>query len=676
MPKSGGNHLAGQKSPYLIEHAHDPVDWYPWSDEAFEKAKKEDKPLFISIGYSTCHWCHVMQKESFQDKEVAELMNKTFVNIKVDREERPDVDSTYMQVCQMMSGSGGWPLNVIATPDKRPFYVTTYVPKEPRFNMIGITQLIESLDDAWKNDRESILKSSKSIEDALSKSAKRPAGEKIDSKIFDDAFKKMSEMFDFDNGGFGEAPKFPMALNLLFMLRYWHRTGSKIALSMVERSLQSMRMGAIYDQIGGGFHRYATDMMWNMPHFEKMLYDQALLTMVYSETYQITGKRDYESTARDTIDFVLRELTSKEGAFYTALDADSDGIEGKFYTFTYDEIYNVLSPEERELFFAAFPFKESQGLTILHMDDSIETIAREFGMDKETTKKKLDIARNKLFGLRLKKRRPNTDDKILTDMNGLMITALAKASTIFNDDKYYAAAKAAADFVIKRMIKGGKLLHMIGSANEGYLSDYSFMALGLIELYQAGFETEYLETALKLIQSVKKRFLDRNSGSFFSTSDDAEVVLVRENRIYDNSVPSGNSAALYALLALSRLTGMPEFEESAGKLSDAVSKDISKNPFYAPFALSALYLALKRSYEVVIAAGSKSEAKRFVSEIRRVFQPNVFVVLKDQKIDKISEFTRSMKTESSATAYVCTGNVCKSAMTDPKKVIETISEKE
>ncbi len=673
--EKGGNHLVGQRSPYLIEHEHDPVDWYPWCDEAFAKARKENKPLFISIGYSTCHWCHVMQKESFQDNEVAELLNKTFVCIKVDREERPDVDNVYMKVCQMMTGSGGWPLTVIATPEKRPFYVTTYVPKEPRFNMIGVKDLVENVAAAWENDRNAILKNAQSLEDAISKDKKRTV-EKLGSKIFDDAFKKMSEMFDFDNGGFGEAPKFPMALNLMFMLRYWHATQSKLSLSMVERTLECMRMGGVYDQIGGGFHRYATDMMWNVPHFEKMLYDQALISMVYLEAFQITNKSSYEWTARETLDFVIRELSSKEGAFYTALDADSDDLEGKFYTFTYDEIYNTLGPGDRELFFSVYPVKESQGIVALHMDDKPEAVANELKIDFDTMKKRLDIARNKLFALRIKRTRPNTDDKILADMNGLMIAALSKASIALNDERYLSAAKSAADFVIGEMVKGGKLLHMHGSNMEGYLTDYAFMSWGLTGLYEASFDSQYLEKALVLMEEVQKHFIDKETGSFYSTSDESEVVLVRDRQTFDNAVPSGNSAALYALLALSRLTGIPKLEVSAGRLSDALSGALAKNPSYAPFALSALFLALRKSYEVVIVSGRKSDSIKFAGQIRKGFNPSLFIVIKDKEIDRLTEFTRTMEPVSGkATAYVCTGNVCQSALVEPKKVIEAISEK-
>ena len=676
MVGAKGNHLLGQSSPYLLEHAHDPVDWYPWGNEAFAKAKKEDKPLFISIGYSTCHWCHVMQHESFQDSEIAELMNRSFVCIKVDREERPDVDSTYMKVCQMLTGSGGWPLNVITAPDRRPFFAATYVPKEPRFNMIGMEQLIENINEAWKSDRDKLLKNSDSIVKALS-NEKRGEPAKLDGTTFDNAFKQMSQIFDFDNGGFGEAPKFPMTLNLLFMLRYHHGTGNKIALSMVERSLECMRMGGIYDQVGGGFHRYATDVMWNVPHFEKMLCDQALLSMAYCEAYQATRKSLYEWTARETFDFVLRELTSKEGVFYTALDADSDGEEGKFYAFNYNEIYNALSTGERELFFAAFPIKESEGRRTLYMEDSIGTIAKDMSIDINTVKKRLDVSRNKLFALRLKRKRPNTDDKVLADMNGLMIAALAKGFAAFNDDRYYSAAKKAADFIIGKMInKKGGLFHMYkgGSTSiDGYLTDYALLIIGLVELYQAGFEAEYLEKALSLMGYLQEHFWDKKSMGFFSTSDEAEAVLVKDKPVYDNAVPSGNSAALYAMLTLSRLTGKFELDELAGKLSEAFSGSISKEPSYAPFMLSGLSLALMPSYEVVIASKSKAAASGLVDEIRKGYYPNVFVVLKDSEMDRLTEFTKQMEAISGkASAYVCTGNVCKSAVTDPKELIKLL----
>ncbi len=658
MVGTEGNHLAGQGSPYLREHAGDPVDWYPWSDEAFSKARKEDKPLFISIGYSTCHWCHVMQQESFKDPEVSKLMNDAFVCIKVDREERPDIDSTYMKVCQMMTRSGGWPLTIIATLDKKPFFAATYIPKESRFEMVGMVELIPRIEELWKNDRDSIEKNAESVAAALSKKSTSKSDAIIDESTLNKAFSQMSGSFDFDYGGFGEAPKFPMALNLLFIMRYWHHSKNKIALKIVERALECMRLGGIYDQIGGGFHRYATDAMWNVPHFEKMLYDNALLATLYLEAYQATKKSLYKETATETIDFVLREMSSVEGSFYTAIDADSEGQEGKFYTFSYEEVEKAFSKEQMRMFIAVYPLQKGAGQQILHMDDRIELGG-------------LAGARKKLLELRDRKKRPNTDEKVLAGNNALMISALAKAYQVLNKEAYYDAARKAANFIASKMIgKDGKLHHVCNDKTNigGYLDDYALVISAFIDLYQAKFEVVYLEHAVRLSDYMLKHFADKDGGFYF-TADNADYVIARDKPLYDNATPSGNSAALYALIALSRVTGNFNLEDAASTLVRAFSKAISEQPSYAPYLLCGLSWAIWQSYEVLIAPKEPGDAERFISEVRKEYRPDVFLMVKGAGLSNVAGFTKEMgPIDGKTAAYVCTKSQCERPVTSPEEM--------
>jgi len=419
------NRLASEKSPYLLQHADNPVDWYPWNDEAFEKARQEDKPIFLSIGYSTCHWCHVMAHESFEDAQVAKLMNDTFVSIKVDREERPDIDGIYMTVCQMMTGSGGWPLTIIMTPEKKPFFAATYIPKETRFGLTGMLDLIPKIQDVWTNRKIEVIESSEKITSTIQQLSPGTPGEELNGHLLSSAYEALSARFDPEYGGFGSAPKFPIPHNLLFLLRYWKTTHDKKALQMAEQTMQAMRRGGIYDHVGFGFHRYSTDREWLVPHFEKMLYDQAMLVMAYTETFQATGKPEYEQTAREIIAYVLRDMTVPEGAFYSAEDADSEGKEGKFYVWTEDEIRQVLGDRANpviELFnitkegnFEEESYRRKTGQNILHLKVSLP----------EESASQWETDRQKLFAYREERFHPHKDDKILTDWNGLMIAALA-----------------------------------------------------------------------------------------------------------------------------------------------------------------------------------------------------------------------------------------------------------
>ncbi|MDQ7785669.1 MAG: thioredoxin domain-containing protein, partial [Desulfomonilaceae bacterium] len=508
-----GNRLLNEKSPYLLQHAYNPVDWYPWGPEAFEKARTEQKPIFLSIGYSTCHWCHVMEHESFENEETAALMNGTFVSIKVDREERPDLDHLYMSVAQMMTGRGGWPLNVIMTPDKRPFFAGTYFPKESRFGRIGMDDLCNRIAELWSTRRDEVLQSAGKIVSAIRQVPDEQPGEAPDKSVLESAFRQLSQRFDPRRGGFGEAPKFPTPHNMLFLLRYWKRTGDSSALHMVEKTLEALRRGGVYDHVGFGFHRYSTDAEWLVPHFEKMLYDQAMLATAYLEAYQATGNDLYGRTADEIFTYVLRDMTSPQGGFYSAEDADSEGEEGKFYVWTLEEVRRILDDEEAEAVTEAFSltadgnFREEAtgritGANIPHMRKSLDQVARTLDIPVEHARDLVERARRKLFEAREKRIHPHKDDKILTDWNGLMIAALAKGARVLGKPEYARAAAQAADFILGTLRSGdGRLLHRYRDGEAGlpaHVDDYAFFIWGLLELYEASFEVKYLKTALDL----------------------------------------------------------------------------------------------------------------------------------------------------------------------------------
>ncbi len=476
------NRLKNEKSPYLLQHADNPVDWYPWGPEAFEKARQEDKPIFLSIGYSTCHWCHVMEHESFEDEEVARLLNQTFVSIKVDREERPDIDQLYMTVAQLMTGGGGWPLNIFMTPDKEPFFAATYIPKENRYGRLGLMELIPRVDELWRTSRQELLSSADRIVAALKQVSESQGSSLLDASVLDKAYQQLLDSFDKDLGGFGSAPKFPSPHNFYFLLRYWQRSGREEALDMVEKTLQAMRAGGIYDHVGFGFHRYSTDAGWLVPHFEKMLYDQALLTLAYTEVFQATGKSFYQTTAREILSYILRDMQSPEGAFYSAEDADSEGEEGKFYLWSYDELENLLSDRELDHLVRHFGIKpegnfldqdggSSSGLNILHWSRRANEAQEDF-----------EAIRKKLFDYREKRIHPLKDDKILTSWNGLMIAALARAGGAFSEKAYTDAAEKAASFILAQMRDGrGRLLHRFrggGGGDTGFFRGLRLLYLG------------------------------------------------------------------------------------------------------------------------------------------------------------------------------------------------------
>jgi uncharacterized protein YyaL (SSP411 family) len=692
------NRLISEKSPYLLQHAHNPVEWYPWGPEAFERARKENKPIFLSIGYSTCHWCHVMEQESFEDPEVAPLMNETFVCIKVDREERPDIDSIYMTVCQMMTGRGGWPMTIIMTPDKKPFFAATYIPKETRFGLTGMKELIPSIRALWEEKKEELLTSAERITGALDQIASETPGSlkgELGEATLKTAYEHLSQMFDEQYGGFGTAPKFPTPHNLMFLLRYWRRTGDDRALRMVEKTLQGMRLGGIYDHVGFGFHRYSTDSRWFLPHFEKMLYDQALLAMAYIEAYQATGGTvEYGQTARDILTYVLRDMTDPGGGFYSAEDADSEGEEGKFYLWTKDEAKRILSKEELELVSTVFNMTEKgnyaeeatgkeTGENILFLKKPLTEIASDLAIPLEELGQKREEARAKLFSVRTKRVHPHKDDKILTDWNGLMIAALARGAQVFDEVLYEETARRAANFILTHMVDaGGRLYHRYRDgegAIAAFLDDYAFLTWGLIELYETTFEPHYLQKALDLNTIMLTHFWDREKGGFYFTADDADTILTRKKEIYDGAIPSGNSVAMLNLLRLARLTAHPELEEKAAHIARTFSSAVSQSPGAFTQLMIALDFALGPAYEVVIVGDPHAEdTKTMMKTLRKTFVPGKVVLFHSEDeatadIIRLSEFTKDLaRINDKATAYVCREFRCELPTTEPQQMLKLL----
>ena len=689
------NRLINEKSPYLLQHAYNPVDWYAWGEEVFEQAQKEEKPIFLSIGYSTCHWCHVMEHESFEDQEVAELMNKTFFSIKVDREERPDIDNIYMTVCQLVTGNGGWPLTVIMTPQKEPFFVGTYIPKVSRFGRIGMIDLIPRIQTAWTGRRNEVIESAERFMEALQGAQKTEPGSALDGNVLDKAFHELARRFDPEQGGFGRAPKFPTPHNLLFMLRYWKRAGNKNALRMVETTLSRMRQGGIYDQIGFGFHRYSTDREWLVPHFEKMLYDQAMLAMAYLEAYQATGNKEYGDTAEEIFAYTLRDMTSPEGGFYSAQDADSEGAEGKFYIWKESEIRSALEKDEADLFIRIYAieaegnFREEAsgkktGANIPHRKGPFFTLSGDLGLTVAEMEGKITSIIKKLFDERERRIHPHKDDKILTDWNGLMIAALARGGRILEEKDYSGAAIRAAEFIFRHMrVKEGRLLHRFKDGTRGItanLDDYAFMTWGLIELYETTFDPKYMKRAIELTQTMISHFWDEKSGGFFFTPDDGEGLIMRKKEIYDGAVPSGNSVAMLNLLKLARFTGRADLEEKAFEIGRAFSREVKEHPSAYTQLMTAVDFGIGPSYEVVIVGEPDGpDTKAMLSALRGRYIPNKVTILHSNEKDSSGMdvpahfFTRYKRIDDKATAYVCLNNACKSPTTDTAKMLEYIS---
>ena len=678
------NHLANEQSPYLLQHADNPVDWYPWGKEAFKKARELDRPIFLSIGYSTCHWCHVMEHESFEDDSVAKLLNDSFISIKVDREELPEIDHVYMSVCQAMTGGGGWPLTIVMTPAKEPFFAGTYFPKDKRGGRSGLFQILPMIADAWNSKRQDIMTSVGQVKNYLDQLNSKPAGNNFSTELINRAYDQFRNGFDEEYGGFFRAPKFPSPHNLIFLMRYHHSFDNKIALDMATKTLKQMRLGGIYDHIGFGFHRYSTDRHWLVPHFEKMLYDQAMIAMAYTEAYHITGEDIFAQTAREIFTYVLRDMTASEGGFFSAEDADSEGEEGKFYVWTEQEIKEVLGEdygkEFNDIFSITTPGNyrdESSGketrLNIPHLKNYNTNGSNEF-----------ESAREKLFNIREKRIHPLKDDKILTDWNGLMIAALAKAAIVLDEPVYLDAAEKAAEFVLHSISKGERLLKRYRNgvaALDAHLDDYAFMAWGLLELYEATFATKYLSQALDLMNIMVEDFWDDKNGGFFLGSDQSEKLIVRSKTAYDGAIPSGNSVAVMNMVKLTRITGNTNWAELAEKTIRAFSEDVNRAPTGYTLMLTGFMFDTQNSKEIVIVGDSRNRnTTKFLHTIRASYAPHKVLLFKDTSVsdNRLEQLANWTSTQNSIngkpTAYVCKNFACNQPTSDLQTALSFINE--
>lgn len=676
---SAANLLATEKSPYLKQHASNPIHWHAWNDETLLRAKTEDKPIFLSIGYSTCHWCHVMARESFADREVAEIMNEVFVSIKVDREERPDIDAVFMQACQMMTGGGGWPLSLILTPERKPIFAGTYLPKFSVSGRIGMLDLAHKMGQLWRDHRTKVLADADHITQTLCDFT-----ESEKSKVSDTpgictpdlstlAFNALASSFDDKFGGFGAAPKFPTAQNLLFLLRYWRRTGDTTARHMVEKTLLAMQRGGIFDQLGHGFHRYSTDQRWLLPHFEKMLYDQAMLALAYTEAACAFDDTSFATTAKQTIDYVLRDLSHPEGGFCSAEDADSEGEEGRFYVFTLAQVADAVGPDNAALAEKYFSLAalgnftdeasgKRTGANILIGSHTPNHVAAKFGLDELTLEQRLTGIKEKLLAVRAKRSRPGLDNKVLTDWNGLMIAALARAGKTFGMPEYIDRARKAADFLLTRMQDKGTLRHRYcdgDAAIAGYLDDYAFLVFGLHELYEATVEDQYLDAATHLLTRMIELFWDKRENLFsFSNKGQHESFFAHPRQLYDGAIPSGNSMALYNLLKLGCVTGNDLWLTMANSMANRLAMEARQIPAGHTFFLTAVeaYLFARR---LVTVHGNPDDTtvRHLLQRIGSTYLPEVIVHLAAGQHDQ------------SLSVDICLLDRCLPPEKDPEKIL-------
>lgn len=681
------NRLAREKSPYLLQHAGNPVDWHPWGAEAFELAKSQDKPVMLSVGYATCHWCHVMAHESFEDEEVAAALNRDYVAIKVDREERPDVDSVYMSVCQALTGAGGWPLTVFLTPDKKPFYAGTYFPKHTAMGRPGFMELLESIARMWRDERQKLLTTGEEIVKALSQGPS-PAGQAPDASVLEKAYWILGRSYDHQHGGFGKAPKFPTPHQLGFLLRWGQRAAEPKARDMALDTLSKMRAGGIFDQVGFGFHRYSVDERWLVPHFEKMLYDQALLALAYLEAYQVSGRQSFADTAREIFRYVQRDLTSEEGGFFSAEDADSEGEEGRFYVWTPEQVRGLLGPEQAKVFNRYYGVTNAGNFehdtSICHRTRSLQELVQDLDLTTAQAAEMLETSRQELLAARAERVRPLLDDKVLTAWNGLMIAALARGAAVLGDEDYLQAAGQAAEFVMTRLGGNeGRLLRRWrqGQAiQDGFLEDYAFFVWGLLELYNAGFDPAHLEAALELTQACRSRFEDEVGGGFFFTGHDGEELIIRQKDSFDGAVPSGNSVMALNLLRLARLTGDDSLERRAIRTLAYFGRQMGEQPVAHTLMLQAVDYGLGPAQEVVVAgeAGGQ-DTKALLSAARQGFAPSRALLLKNpgpqgERLAALAPFTKDMgPIEGKAAAYVCQGFSCQAPTTDPEELAGILS---
>ena len=657
------NRLKQEKSPYLMQHGENPVDWYPWCEEAFQKAAREDKPIFLSIGYSTCHWCHVMAHESFEDPEVADLLNREFISIKVDREERPDIDAVYMSVCQAMTGSGGWPLTIFMTPEQKPFFAGTYFPKNGGYGRFGLMDLLEWVADLWKNNREELLRAGNQITEAINQ-GQTGNGSKPDRRLVERAYSQLTQRFDHKWGGFGAAPKFPTPHNLLFLMRYADTMQDSNAMKMVEITLEDMAKGGIFDHIGGGFSRYSTDEMWLVPHFEKMLYDNALLLIAYVKAYQHTKRECFADTARRTADYILRELIDEEGGCYCGQDADSEGVEGKYYVFTPEEAKAVLGEVDGDEFCRLYDITDSGNFEGKSIPNRIHT--SENGWDLS------DPRLEKLYEYRLNRTKLHKDDKILLFWNAWTIIALAKAGQILEEPSYLDAAVRIHVFIDSKMVTGNDRLYLRYRDGEaayvGQLEDYAVYALALLELYRATFDVNYLKAAVHRAKQMVELFEDKNKGGYFMTAFDGEQLIARPKETYDGAMPSGNSVAAMVLQTLASLTGEPEWQAAADRQLFFLAGEIGEYPSASCFGVLAMMEALYPHRELVCATsdGLPDELKNYLKS-----RPadDLQVLLKTREnadvLSKCAPFTKDYPIpEQGAMYYLCENGACKAPVSD------------
>ncbi|HAR63861.1 MAG: thioredoxin domain-containing protein [Candidatus Margulisiibacteriota bacterium] len=691
--KNRANRLINEHSPYLLQHAYNPVDWYPWGEEAFEKAKAEDKPVLLSIGYSACHWCHVMERESFSDPDIAAAINRVFVPVKVDREDRPDLDKLFMAVCEMLSETGGWPLHIIMTSDKKPFFATTYIPKLSTSNRIGLLELTSRMKKLWTYYRNDLLTTANNVLKDLSRLSDLGDKEVLPSTVMNDTFLQLSHQFDEEFGGFGAAPKFPMPHTILFLLNHYTMTGNNRSLEMAEKTLQSIHQGGIFDHLGFGFHRYSADRKWHVPHFEKMLYDQAMLTMAYTIAYQVTKHDLYKEIAQNTIEYVLRDMVSLEGGFYASQDADSEGEDGRFYLWSYDEIVELLGLEESKLFISLFSVEKEgnyydeasgkkTGKNILFMKKPLSSFAREKNMKEADLKKLVAVMQEILYAVRSLRTIPGKNTKILADWNGLMIAALAKAAQVFEEPRYYTVAKRAADYISRTMMTiDNRLMHSSGddSVKIATVDDYSFFMWGLVELYETAFDPDNLMVAVNLSKGLISHYWDKDNGGFFMTADDGEILYVRQKELYDNAIPSGNSVAMLVLIMLSRMTGDVSLEDKAHEIPMTFSKKIKQTPAaYTQFMIAKAYEE-GPSYEIVIVGDPSSPAtEEMIAIVHQEYISNRVVLFrlsegaKDEILSVAPYLAEYKSVNGKSTVYICKNYTCQSPVTEIQDMLRLL----
>ncbi len=666
------NALINETSPYLLQHAHNPVDWYPWGEEALAKSRAENKPILLSIGYSACHWCHVMERESFEDEDIARLMNDNFINIKVDREERPDLDQIYMTAVQMMTGHGGWPMTMFLTPEGAPFYGGTYFPPEDRYNMPGFPRVLLSVAEAYRSQPEQVANTVTSMLGELRRvGLAEESHELLTIQILDSSYRRVAKNYDQVNGGFGGAPKFPPAMTLEFLLHIYYRTRSAEALEMVRHTARKMAEGGMYDQLGGGFHRYSVDAKWLVPHFEKMLYDNALLARLYLHIYQLTKDEFARRIAEQTRDYVMREMTDAQGGFYSSQDADSEGEEGKFFVWSRAEVVQLLGESDATIFCDYYDITDAgnfEARNILHVTTTFEALATKFGVVPDRVRNIIETGRQKLFAAREQRVKPGRDDKVLTAWNGLMLSAFAEAAAIFKRKDYQAVARANAKFLLDDLQRDGLLLRTWKSGQaklNGYLEDYSNLVDGLICLYEATGELLWIENAIGFADKMIDQFWDAENGGFFFTGQTHEQLIVRTKDWLDNATPSGNSVAALVLLKLHALTANDDYRRRAITILRLMSDQISRYPSAFGLALQAVDFYLSAPLEIAIVGDSSDpkfaqlRATEFVNNL-----PNRVVAVCSEDWERAAEIVPLLAGRTTAgappAAYVCQSHTCQS----------------